>query len=133
MAPTQTSREVGEISVQERIWQFLVFLFTLAYLPIALPILFIFRVYRNILKLLIRKDLGEDNVLMMSGADSLWLQDTAENRAVINSLLTLDGEMDADKYRQIIMERMALVRDPKNHNKKLMPKITSYASKVLHR
>jgi hypothetical protein len=122
-----------ETTMAERIGQLLVFLLALACLPILLPIMFIFRIYRNILKALIRNHLGDDNVSMVSGSDSVWLQDRAENRAVISSLLSLDGELVIDKYRQIIMERMVMVPDPKNHMKKMMPKITSYTNKVLHR
>ena len=93
----------------------------------------VFRIYRNILKKLIVKNLGDDNVLMVSGSDSIWLQDTPQNRAIINNLVFLEGPLDVDKYKEIFMNRLAMASHPKNPKRKLMPKFTSYATRVFHR
>ena len=115
-------------------WLMLVVSFLVASVVITLllPVMLMFRIYRAVLKKQIQQDLG-DNVLMVSGDDSFWLQDKAENRGIINSLVKLEGKMDLEKYRKTFEERLVMLEDRRRPGKRLFPKLASYSAKILHR
>ena len=56
--------------------------------------------------------------------DAVWLQDSPENRATINSLFELSGNPDVEKFRDVIGRRFVFVRDA--NGEKMFPKATRY-------
>jgi hypothetical protein len=116
-----------------RLVQLTAILLAVAILPIAIIIALVAATYNYILKTLVRNELKDENATFVSAVDYAFLQDTGENQAIINSLLTMSGPLDIVKYRHIIMDRLVMAKDPKNPNKTLFPKMSSYTSKVMSR
>ena len=54
----------------------------------------------------------------------MWLQDSLENKAIINALFELSGNVDVDGFREVIARKFIFVKD-KNGNR-MFPKATRY-------
>ena len=109
-----------------------VFCATLIIIPIFLPVSVLLITYRHLLVRLIRKIMGED-VMIASGQDAVWLQDSPNNKAIINSILIIKGQPDITKYWELMMNRMVSRRDPDNTCQLLFPKLSMYATRFLRR
>ncbi len=61
----------------------------------------IFRLWRNYLDNKVMLEVrGEAEIC--AGDDAVWLQDSHENRAIITSLFELGGDVEIDKFRDVI-------------------------------
>ena len=54
---------------------------------------------------------------IVDGDDSMWLQDAAVNRAVINIMLMFKGQPDIAHIRQIFADRLVAAVDGNNNGK----------------
>ena len=86
-----SKRHPEDPTVIGEIWRVLyaaiTFLVAVVFVITWLPTSLMFRIYRNVSKSLVKKKMGD--VLMASGGDAVWLQDSAENLCIINAVLTL--------------------------------------------
>ncbi|XP_013405708.1 uncharacterized protein LOC106170404 [Lingula anatina] len=116
------------------IWEFITalaaFLLLLVLLPVLLPLSLSFRIYRRVDEQIIRyKTNGEAAVI--KGVDSIWLQDTPNNRAIINAILAAKGQGDVIKWREILLKKFVLAKN--DHGEILFPKLREYPTTLLHR
>jgi diacylglycerol O-acyltransferase len=132
MAQRLPEDESAGMSVARWLYMVLVFVLALLLIPLLLPISGLFRLYRTFLVDKVKKKLGED-VMMATGNDAVWLQDTPNNRAIINAILSVKGTPNLEKCRQLVVERMIERTDPDAPTKPLFPKLTMYSAKVLRR
>ena len=81
------------------------------------------RLWRNYLD---KKVLLEtrDDAEICSGDDAVWLQDSHENKAIINALFELGGTVDVERFRDVVASKFIFIRD--SNGNRMFPKATRY-------
>ena len=79
---------------------------------------------------MIRKRTNNE-VLIASGDDAVWFQDSKENYAIINSMMFLKGKFNIESFRDLVMEKIITAKNERNEW--LAEKCICYPSKILHR
>lgn len=97
-----------------------------------LPVSLLFRIYRNIAHSLVKKKMG--NVLMASGGDAMWLQESSENLCIINTGLMFNGSpYDINVFRKHMFDCMVDAKDPDNPAQLYFPKMQMHTTQIYHR
>ncbi|CAH1794769.1 unnamed protein product [Owenia fusiformis] len=93
----------------------LVLLGLILLLPVLLPISLYFRIYRLVLKRMILNspDAVKGHADLVPAGDAIWLQDSPENKAIINAIAVLKGRPDIAKLQQILMDRLINAKNSK--------------------
>ena len=81
------------------------------------------RLWRNYLDKRVLLETRHDAEIC-SGDDAVWLQDSHENKAVINALFELGGTVDVESFRDVVSRKFIFVRDSEGN--KMFPKATRY-------
>ena len=74
-----------------------------------------------------------DKVELVSSGDAIWLQDSKENRTIINTVLLMQGKGDIEAIRRKIMDSLLDPKDPDNPDKYMFHKARQYPSQIFHR
>ena len=112
------------------IWQVIALVLTLLAVPFLLPVSLGARIYRYVLANKISRQTG-GKVSVVTGEDAIWLQDTPQNPAVINSFMTFKGPLELEKLRDVYLERFARCKGEDGHL--LCPNMFNYPSKMYSR
>ncbi|CAD5119665.1 DgyrCDS8259 [Dimorphilus gyrociliatus] len=55
---------------------------------------------------LIKEKHKDDDIIFVTADDSIWLQDSIENRSIIHSVIKVLGKPDVEKYKSIFMNKL---------------------------
>ena len=69
---------------------------------------------------------------MVRADDAIWMQDSTEKRAVINSMMIMRAKPDINRCSDLINDRMVVTKDPESGQRRYN-KATMYSNKLLHR
>ncbi len=108
------------------------FVLCVSLLPIILPMMLVFRIYRRVTVAMIKRKYGND-VIPCDGKDSVWLQETPENPGIIKAVLQMRGNPDPEVFKRVIEDRLVNSMDPDQPGQRLLPTVTKYPTKILHR
>ncbi|ELT97405.1 hypothetical protein CAPTEDRAFT_205445 [Capitella teleta] len=102
------------------------FLFVLLLMPFLVVLSFAIRVYREKKDKLLTQ---EANVMLMKSSDAIWMQESNENKSVINSVMVFQGKPDLAVFRKLIKQRLVDAKDKTGD--RLFNKITMYTNRLL--
>ena len=128
--PTSVETQTIPEKIYQTVLSLVCFISLLIALPFLLPISLLFRIYRHTLLFIISRQ--RKDVDMVSGSDSVWLQDSEANPAVINSILVVKGTPSIKPFQERLMERLVDAK-VEGSDRRLLPKVKQYASTIYHR